>query len=251
MDKLVDVIADIPSILETLDTIRDHLTGDEINSWMAYSTLLSECYDVEASLRSWEKEFKGRVEAYDYTITGIPPPEPEKDEDFATVHISCMYWAVCILLYSTIRACERGLTFDHTPGQTTPGSTTSTSSHGGGLELDFFAYRIARAVPLLYNECAGTYGSIVSLFPVGVALQYLVVAESMSGIRSEERAILLDIMNKPFMGSQVGRFLRNLQRRSVKRDNMEEDVECKVEIAKIWLYGSQARTIADQQICLD
>jgi hypothetical protein len=239
MDKLVDVMADIPGILEKLDIIRKHLSADAMDTWTAYSKLLSECHTVETGLRGWQKEFKARIEAYDYTLTGIPPPEPAKDEDFTTVYISCMYWTVCILLFSTIRACERGLDLDPRLGTTTPVGTfpPTASLAGDPNKLDFLAYRIARAAPLLYSDRAGTYGSVASLFPVGVALQYLNVAESISGSSSEERVMLLDIMKKPFLGSFVGRFLNNLQDRAVRKDDGKVESYSHVEKARVWLYG--------------
>lgn len=231
MDRLLDVMTEIPGLLEDLDAIRANADARDTSTDAQYLGLLSRCQATLETLNHWKNQYRARVEACDYTVAGLPLPTPEEDVDFATVHVACAYWAICILLYSTMKSCdsalkESGMTEDQTDYSTEP-----------------FAHRISHAIPLLFNPHAGKYGSLVSFFPLGVAIQCLVASEGTDDAMSPERKALVGIMRRPFVGSDVGRFLRSLQRRSNQARSLEGGRESNLERARLWLYGKKMEIV--------
>lgn len=237
MDKLVDVLTDISGILEDLDYLRSLQEQDQ-QYYQGYRALLSLCHSISNALGEWEREFRGRLGTYDYMLVGLPLPDPVQDVHFATIHMACMYWAICVLLFSTMQDCgkvlaQTGILDEHT-----------ARLAGDAFTLDniaTYARRIAHAIPLLFDNQAGLYGALVSFFPIGVAIQYLTVIES-NLEASAERTILLGIMYRQFAGSFVGRFLINLQHRAVSSRSDEGRNLSPLDRARLWLNGSKAGT---------
>ena len=220
MDKLVDVLADISGLLEDLDCLRA-MRGQNDPPSSGYQTILADCHGIQNSLDQWEREFRGRLGTYDYLLVGLPLPEPTQDVHFATIHLACMYWAICVLLLTTVQACERAL-------------AQPEAHHTDAITA--LARRISHAIPLLFDHPAGLWGALASFFSIGVAIQYLTIIES-EVIISDEKTILLGIMYREFAGSFVGRFLINLQHRAVSSQGSETGSLTALERARLWFTG--------------
>lgn len=222
MDRLVDELADISGLLEDLDRLRAMRGQDESTS-SGYQTLLADCHGIQNSLAQWEREFRGRLGTYDYVLVGLPLPEPTHDVHFATIHLACVYWAIFVLLFTTVQACERALAQPET-------------HHTDAVAA--LARRISHAVPLLFDHPAGLWGALASFFSIGVAIQYLTVLES-EDVISDEKTILLGVMYREFAGSFVGRFLINLQHRAVSSQGGDTGALTALERARLWFTGSK------------
>ncbi|KAF4969140.1 hypothetical protein FSARC_3577 [Fusarium sarcochroum] len=203
LNKLVDILVEVPGLLKDLDVFRRASNPKKAEE--LHTALTKRCQKCEIDLLAWEVEIGEIVTIYDYTLAGEHLPFPEDDDDLATIYLSCYYWMTCLLVYSTTGFCEL-----ETPNSETRGPLLSYPSHRIATS---YAYRIAHAMHLLFQPPAGDYSSVAALFPLGNALRYLIMAETYGGqrIMSTERLLLVEIFTRPFLGSFVGRFLRNLQ----------------------------------------
>ncbi|KAF4984015.1 hypothetical protein FZEAL_720 [Fusarium zealandicum] len=203
LNRLLNTMVEIPGLLEDLDAFRKAPNAQEAKQ--LHSSLIKNCQACELALLAWEVEMGETLTAYDYTKAGEPVPLPQTDDDLAVLYLSHMYWMICLLLYSVMGSCEM-----EAPHIETQGPSTCSSSQQIATS---YAYRIAHSIHMLFQPPAGDYSALAALFPLGNALRYLIMLETSGGqnLISEERLMLVEIFTRPFLGSFVGRFLRNLQ----------------------------------------
>ncbi|KAF4990851.1 hypothetical protein FGRMN_8232 [Fusarium graminum] len=203
LNKLIDILVEVPGLLEDLDTFRKASSLAEARE--LHTRLLVKCYDCESSLMAWKMEIGDVITIYDYTLVGELLPLPRNDEDLAVVYLSCYYWMTCLLVHSTIGFCEL-----ESPDTEVRGSLLDCPNQQVATS---YAYRIAHAIHLLFQPPAGDYSSVAAFFLLGNALRYLLMTETYGGriTMSGERLLLVDIFTRPFLGSFVGRFLKGLQ----------------------------------------
>jgi hypothetical protein len=203
LNKLVDILVEIPGLLEDLDILRQ--ASHQARSKELTNTLMNACRACEKDLLSWEVETGDILTTYDYTVVGKLLPLPDNDDDLAVVYLSCYYWMTCLMMYSTMGFCEL-----EDPNTNTKPSLMDCPSQRIATS---YAYRIAHAMHLLFHPPAGDYSSVAVFFPLGNAIRYLIMTETYGGqsTMSDERLLLKKIFARPFLGSFVGRFLRGLQ----------------------------------------
>ncbi|QSS62180.1 GAL4-like Zn(II)2Cys6 (or C6 zinc) binuclear cluster DNA-binding domain protein [Histoplasma capsulatum] len=187
-DLLIDILVEIPTFLENMDTMRACL-DQEIREFQRRD-LLQSCWELEKELVSW------RIEV------GITDPTYSLDAEHSTFsldylaacHIMCLYWAICIILYSSLRilSCPQVIL----PPQTDP---------------RIYCGRIAKAMPLLLHPQSGAYGVHLASFPVAISLMYLnaVAGDAIC----EEKRIIFEAFRRSGHGETVERFLQSLRRR--------------------------------------
>lgn len=203
LNKLINILVEVPGLLEDLDTFRQASSTEEAVE--LHSALLAKCRACEIELITWEVEVGDILTIYDYTLVREPLPLPRDDDDLAVIYLSCYHWMTCLMVYSTIGFCEL-----EDPGTERKLSLMDCPSQQVARS---YAYRIAHAVHLLFQPPAGDYSSVAVFFPFGNALRYLIMMETYGDqmAMSSERLLLVEIFTRPFMGSFVGRFLGNLQ----------------------------------------
>ncbi|XEU97454.1 hypothetical protein FSHL1_002740 [Fusarium sambucinum] len=201
LKRLVDIMVEVPGLLESLDVLRR--TSDEEESLMLHSQVVARCEACRTELLAWEMEQGETLRVYDYIVTGELSP-PQNDEDLASVYLSCYYWMVSLIVYSTIGFCEleipskeRGIGFPDCPSQRTAVS---------------YAHRIAHAIHFLFEPPAGKYSCIAAFFPLGNTLRYLLMIESYQARKSMSLELLLlsELYKRPFLQYSIDRFLMNL-----------------------------------------
>ncbi|KAJ0136043.1 hypothetical protein HZ326_20947 [Fusarium oxysporum f. sp. albedinis] len=199
LNQLINILVEVPALLEDLDILCDALSQE------LYNSILLRCRSCEVEILSLGLEFGEAITTYDYTYTRESLPLPTNDDDLAIVYLSCCYWMTCLFIYSTMGFCEV-----ESMDLYTRGPILSCPSQRIAMS---YAYRIAHAIHLLFEPPAGTYSSVAAFFLLGTALRYLIMIETHGGhnITSKERLLLVKVFTRPFLGSFVGRFLQNLQ----------------------------------------
>ncbi|KAL3488017.1 hypothetical protein BJX62DRAFT_253613 [Aspergillus germanicus] len=205
LDKLTDILVQIPGLLEELDVIRGRAIPASGSNERGSATsdtnkprvdlLLGKCNRLEKALLAWKDTMRDELQTYDhihYTSDtnpiNNPLPTPQVDRDFAVLHMSCLYWSGSILLYTTIHLAtheaadpEHELQFASFPPSSSAFIIPFSSSPGCPTYYNernptLHAHRIIHAMPLSHGPFAGGYGALCSTFPLGIALRYLVVA---------------------------------------------------------------------------
>lgn len=183
-DKLIDVLIDIPGLLEDFDNIK--ATKNPQSKELARQSALLACKGCHQQLVAWEDEVGDDLSTYDYIVSGSPLPIPKTDIDIALLQITNLYWVVGILLYSTIGLLKREEPQQQMPRPQTsqpsylspPASVSSTISSGSPspspapawkLQDDrrsprVCAYKITHSVHLFWEPAAGAFGNHIGLF---------------------------------------------------------------------------------------
>ncbi|KAK5996165.1 hypothetical protein PT974_04593 [Cladobotryum mycophilum] len=215
-DKLLDVLEDILEILVQYDHLCACQCPGDVDRFR--NIILANCQRVERSLYIWEKESGLHIDMFDYLASGFPLPTPQNDLEFGVLHISSLYWTVGLVLYTTIEQVS-SFTFQMKgypsraqeptdppiPPTTRPAEANWTMSNPR-----FYANKIAHSMHLFFEPKAGVVQGASSLFPMAMALQFFTRTES-EGQRSREWQMLMDLFERPFMGSYVGRLMSELQ----------------------------------------
>ncbi|XWX01515.1 hypothetical protein V2A60_009543 [Cordyceps javanica] len=257
-DKLVDILVDIPGLLEDLDQIKD--TEDPCSKEQLRQSTLLACEACHQQLVAWEEEVGDDLLIYDYTASGVPLPVPKTDIDTALLQLTSLYWVVCILLYSTVGLVKgEGPQPDTTQVQhgqpsylSPPASVSSgipsdmpspTLDSSWQMEADrrnprLCAYKIAHSVHLFWEPAAGAFGNHVGLFPLGVAMRFLAGTEPIEA--SEPYRLMRQLFRRPFLGTQIGAFLTNLQRESSNAElrKMQGDAGIQARAHAWWHQGN-------------
>ncbi|PGH05403.1 hypothetical protein GX51_02927 [Blastomyces parvus] len=185
-DRLIDILVEIPTLLENLDISRA-CPDPEIQEFQRRD-LLQTCWELEKELVNWRNEL------------GIIDPNYSLDAEtssfsldyVAACHIMCVYWAICIILYSSLRilSCPQVVL----PPRTDP---------------RIYCGRIAKAMPLLLHPLSGAYGVHLASFPVSLALIYLNAVDG--DAIYEEKRIIFDAFAKSGYGKTVERFHQSMR----------------------------------------
>lgn len=259
---------EIPGLLEDLDLVR--ATEDSVRQAEIRNATLLACGKCHNALMAWEDEVGPQLLVYDYIASGKPLPIPKTDVDTALLQITNLYWVVGILLYSTIGLLKKGAARPATPQQhnspssylSPPASISSRDSVDGASpsqtpmraqqappqqvqrpdprrDPKLCAYKIAHSVHLFWEPAAGAFGNHIGLFPLGVAMRYLANVEPIEG--SEPYGLMRALFRRPFLGTQVGTFLSNLQKQTPKANlqNMEGDAGIRARAQVWWNEGEK------------
>ncbi|KAL7782000.1 hypothetical protein V8C43DRAFT_297102 [Trichoderma afarasin] len=204
-DKLIDAMSGIPDILVQVNLLARAGTqesADEIRE-----KILPQCRKVEAALVAWRVHVD--LSIYDYAIAGLPLPIPQLDSDFSLLHLSCVYWSICLMLSCIIESVSEDTAdsaYLECPDQNSIGRPGQ------------YASKIVNCGHLFFEPMAGAVQGGSGLFPMVCAWRFYELAAESSGERSAELQILYDLFDKPFMGNQVGRYLAHLQKGLWKHD---------------------------------
>lgn len=212
LDQLTDIMIQLPGLLEDLDTVRAFPVERAPKAW---NDLLHRCSSLEEALLVWKSTMGDDLRTYDYTLSDDPRPKPQSDRDFALLHLNFLYWSCSILLYTTIHMAsgEAGQHTTHT--SPIPFSSRGSPNYRNERNPTLHAHRIIHAVPISHEHHAGGYGALGSTFPLGLALRYLVVADTFpheGGSRCTQKEFLQAALSQPFMGAYSARFIDHLQR---------------------------------------
>lgn len=204
----------IPDILVQLNLLTDIDTqesADEIRE-----KILLQCREVEAALIEWRVHVD--LSIYDYATAGLPLPIPQLDSDFSLLHLSCVYWSICLMLSCITESVSEDSLVDGVSEDTTDLAYLEHHDQNSIGRPDQYALKIVNCGHLFFEPMAGAVQGGSGLFPMVCAWRFYELAAESSGERSAELQILYDLFDKPFMGNQVGRYLAHLQKSMWKHD---------------------------------
>ncbi|QYT01360.1 Zn(2)-C6 fungal-type domain-containing protein [Trichoderma simmonsii] len=204
-DKLIDAMSGIPDILVQVDLLA--AVGTQESTDVMREKILPQCREVEAALIAWRTHID--LSIYDYAIAGLPLPIPQLDSDFSLLHLSCVYWSICLMLSCIIESVSE---------DTTDSAYLECRDQNSIGRPEQYASKIFHCGHLFFEPMAGAVQGGSGLFPMVCAWRFYELAAESSGKRSAELQILYDLFDKPFMGSQVGRYLTHLQKSMWKHD---------------------------------
>ncbi|KAF1984725.1 hypothetical protein K402DRAFT_455606 [Aulographum hederae CBS 113979] len=254
-DELLDIMLDIPSILELDDFLRDLVSSHETTR--GWSTLLMQCLSINDSLQSWRRRLThhlhaqqnhshpGFVETGDQE--GSPPPlndgSPE-DDIFSPENVlshglpagilKMYFWTTLVLVYTTYHRAVANSKVP--PGWHGHRGTPTTSLPSPRIP----ALNILRSLPSFFSPTLGPFASQTITFPLGMALQYFSAAASSSpsGAPIPEYRALTSAFKERDDGGLMAGFLSSLQvdatsHRWRKREGIREKSICSDELVEL------------------
>ncbi|EXJ89137.1 hypothetical protein A1O3_02201 [Capronia epimyces CBS 606.96] len=224
-DLLIDIFVDMPTILQDLDALQ--ACPDPASQSLMQDQLVQKCLACERELVAWRASV-GVVEAnYAFynvdTGTDTDNLNPHASFSFsidriAAAHIMCLYWSICIIVYSTLRTLSLSFSLSsHSHPQAHPPLPLPLTQT---IDPAVYCRRIAEAVPLLLHPRSGVYGFHLTTFPVAMALTYL----SRDGHEYEEKTMILDAFATSHHGSAVGGFIASLHRQQQQRQQPQHTI---------------------------
>ncbi|KAL7937500.1 hypothetical protein V8C35DRAFT_292656 [Trichoderma chlorosporum] len=213
-DKLIDTMSSIPDILAQLDSLAEISTQDSADE--IRKKILQRCREVEAALTAWRIHVD--LSIYDHTITGLPLPIPQIDSDFSLLHLSCIYWSVCLMLSCIIKSIFEGSMMGGASEDISEPSYLKHVEQNPIGNPEQYASKIVNCVHLFFEPMAGALQGISGLFPMVCAWRFYELAAELSGKRSTELQTIYNLFDKSFMGNQVGRYLAHLRKGMLKHD---------------------------------
>lgn len=180
------------------------------------------CWDLDEQLQTWLAEV-GTLKAFQSLENSSDVRGPENSEDFALAHLTILYWATCVLLYTNLSAfVDRK---EDLPERADPTQ---------------YAGELVAALPFFFTQGAGIMGQKMAAFPLGIVLQVLFATENAP---SEHREALVRLLQEQDGNGGIGKFLKNLQRGAAGPGQRESCESRGVEMrARKWMNLAGSRT---------
>ncbi|KAI9166504.1 Zn(2)-C6 fungal-type DNA-binding domain protein [Paramyrothecium foliicola] len=207
-DLLLDILAAVPGHLEDLDTLRACIDVQRAKE-LRYK-LLADCEKAHFELQAWNEEYGAVLAKFDYTMIDGPLPIPETAEDLELLRLCHLYWMTCTLVYSTNHFSLELNIDEEVDDFTSIGLFKSPRDQAHSRDIKLYSYKIARAIHLFTKPQYRLASFHAAMVPLGVALRILVQIEPRDE-PSEERTMLINYLQHPFMGHYAGKFMGNIQ----------------------------------------
>lgn len=182
-DLLLDILIDIPGLLEELDSMRDCSCTERKHDLQ--KSVSRNCWLLDEQLRAWAEAYHSFFES-----SGVSwPPSACITASVAQLnHAHCLslYWVGCLIIDSTLKF-ALGPEAGALPERTDP---------------RVYMRNIAGVIPVLLRPSSGMHGQHIAVFPLGIALQYAMADDSMA----EEQEMLVSNFECP-RGHVVNGFL--------------------------------------------
>jgi hypothetical protein len=149
-DILVDVLVDIPGLLEGLDQMSRCTEADE--KLEQRQMLIRQCWELDEQLIQWLRLVRGLGNPGSHSLDG---PSESIVIHVAIIHGMSLYWITCIILYSTLRALS--VIPEELPQHTHP---------------ELYINKLTPALKTLLDPRAGLYGRHSAALLVELAAKY-------------------------------------------------------------------------------
>ncbi|UKZ82882.1 hypothetical protein TrVFT333_010682 [Trichoderma virens FT-333] len=182
-DSLVDILVDIPIVLEKWDDLQGETNPGEKQKLQ--EALLQTCWKYDRDLLAWFTSF-GPVkvaEDFDYNAQ-------ISTKDIARAHTLNLYWTTCLILYNVM--CRAAVSQTELPARIDP---------------LICCRHIARSLPIFLKKSSGWWGLSVALFPMGMALRFLATKKD-----SEEYSRIRCFIDHETQGFHLSQFLSSSRR---------------------------------------
>lgn len=158
-DVLVDVLVDMPGIVEDFDTMR--CCADASRQAALRRELVRKCWELDGQLMHWFGSVCRLGDPAEHGLTEAAARDLVTH--VARMHAMALFWTICLVLYSILRV-------------------ASGPQAGLPKRMDplLYARRLVEVIPILLEPSAGLYGQQSAVLPLEVALQYTVTIGSLS-----------------------------------------------------------------------
>ncbi|QGI82560.1 hypothetical protein CEK25_009289 [Fusarium fujikuroi] len=175
-DELVDILLEIPGLLEDLERKPAH----ETQQGSLYAQLQERCRICDGSLRNWSTSSGQASVSFAEGLISIPATQVSSlsSEDFAMAHLGMIYWATCSLLYRVMA------------------DDTNTGLH---------CRKILLMVPFFQRPDMGAIFINFVGFPVSVVVSFIARQENHAAFEALKE-LLYKIFMDPNRGSQLRAF---------------------------------------------
>ncbi|KAJ2974583.1 hypothetical protein NUW58_g8615 [Xylaria curta] len=199
MDKIYDIMADLSEILADTDEMRR--CDDPVQKTNLHGEVLRACWCLNENLQSWLTDVGPLTDFYDSNGVLNDPAGPS---DMLLAHMTIVYWAVCVILYSTL------ISLHDPPLSEIP------------INIDPLPYLqgLAKALPYFWSPNAGLCGSNLAAWPWGICLH---AAYATPQRYSREITLLEQFAWQQNGAIAVVRFLDSLQRTSAEPEMAKLD----------------------------
>ncbi|KAL5087879.1 hypothetical protein Trisim1_007289 [Trichoderma cf. simile WF8] len=184
-DNLVDILVDIPTILEKLDDLQDETNIEKKRK--RQEVLLQTCWKYDRDLLAWFMSFSPNKVADNFEY------EPDAEismEDIARTHTLNLYWTTCLILYNAMRRI-----------------TVWPTELPARIDPLICCRNIARSLPIFLKKNSGLWCLSIVLFPVGMALRFLSAEKD-----SDEYSRIRHFIDHGVQGFHLGQFLKSSRR---------------------------------------
>ena len=190
-DRLLDVAADVPGLLQELDEFCDWRTSDRLDS------LLQNLEQVGAELTHWFETEAPISHVEEIQSRGF---EAATKGDIAVVEVMTVYWTMCLLTYSALYIIIH----------LRPDLPMSSPAIAKLMSLPrshprWYCTLIADTVGVFFQPHAGGMFAKSAAFPIGVSLGYFMSTE---GLDSREAKLLLGYLTAGNQGKAMGAFIK-------------------------------------------
>lgn len=152
-DVLVDVLVDMPGLLEDLDDMQS--CRKQSRQRKLRHELVQRCWEHERQLLDWLHLVCQELGSSTHA-SATEPGEKDLVTHLAVIHGMSLFWTTCIILYSTLRTASGPQA--ELPGRTDP-------MH--------YVRKLAEAISSLLRPSAGLYGKQSAALPLELALLYI------------------------------------------------------------------------------
>lgn len=210
-DMILDIMADLPALLEDMETIQTLPSGME--KAVMYQRLIRECWRLDTELTLWHDTLSPREHFEALRSRGYTSPSAD---DQAVASIMCNFWACCVIVYANLRgllsaAPLLGLGVGFLPDRTDPTKYCSAIGDVLGVFLE---------------PSAGRVGLHLAPFPAGRAAGYLLATGQ---IFTPAMAKFTAFFAREDGGKQVAHFLRSMLESGYGKwpEALEHEIETK------------------------
>lgn len=163
-DKLLDIMNEIPWILEQQDHMKKLADAQCATHWLH---LLRQCKRQVAALNIWRRtsETDAVVSRFDERGADSTLPSPKDEVEVAGLHLTGLYWVTALLLNTTLWSVSKAVSVLHS------GSEHQTDSTLYEQEARHYAKKMASSVHLWFEKSSSDFERSVGLFPLIIASQ--------------------------------------------------------------------------------
>jgi hypothetical protein len=210
----MDIFVEVPTLLEDFDNGKSR-PGAEIQR-SQLEDVGDKCWHLHRLLNIWRSDIQ-LPDQFDYSLDCSV-------EHLMAVYSACIFWAISILVYSTLHI----LHIQHPSLFTRPLPTQ--------LEPRKYCLKIAQALPLFLSHEAGEFGKHMIIYPTAVALRWLYANDEMVEV-SMERKMILDAFDDSGSGAYINGFRDSCQRNSAHGEELKllEGIEAVRKRGRMWL----------------
>lgn len=197
-DKLVDILIDVPGIMEDMTTLQT-LSAQPEERYLLCQALEERCWQCDRELLSWSTSCGEAIVAFVESLIAVPGLDDNSESsapstDLAMAHLGILYWTIYNLLSQILSGIREAAPSREDMTRLPP-----------RIDALLYSRKVALLIPYFKKPGVGSYLITFIGFPVTVAASFLARQDS-EGTFSEARALLVKAFRGE-RGQHLQRFL--------------------------------------------